>query len=798
MRKLLFFRLLACLCLAGFSGKNLILAQSKRLHVLSGIIRKSSTGERMEGVTVTLTELGKGTATNEKGIYQFVIPDGNYTLAFSYVGFKTLSKPVRLSPEMNAEVYVNALLEESTNELQQVEVYEVAPDRNVSETQMGIERLSVKTMKQLPTLLGEADIIRSLQLLPGVTTVGEGATGFNVRGGNTDQNLILLDNVPLFNSSHLFGFFTAVNPDVVKDVSLYKSGVPAQYGGRSSSVLAIRLREGDNQKFALQGGIGPTSARFVAEGPLWKGKTSFLIGGRGSWADPYLKLASSLEVKQSSAWFYDLNARLTHRFRTGNTLTLSGYYSRDRFRFPGDTAYIWQTGSVALRWDYVISSRLSFAANASASDYRYGINGLFPANEFTWRAGIQYQNMKAVFSYQPSTRYQLEAGAEATFNTLLPGKVTPASGSTVNEFTIASEHSRELAAFANYEWRIIPAVTLSAGVRYSFFQLLGPGTALVYDPNRPRNQDSVTDTLRYAKGAVIQPYSGFEPRFALNVRLSDKSAVKLSYNRMRQYLQLISNTTSITPLDVWKNSNAYLPPQITDQYSAGYFRNFKGNAYEASVEVFYKDLQNIVEYKDGADLFLNPANPVLEDDLLTGKGRAYGMEWLLRKNTGKMTGWVSYTYARTLRTVNGNAREEKINQGNEYPSNFDIPHTVRVVGIWQLSPRTSFSANFLYNTGRPVTYPVSRYTLNGGLVVPVFLNRNQARIPDYHRLDISFTFNGKSNKKWQNSWVVGIYNIYGRRNAYSIFFRTKNLIPESYKLSVLGSALPYVAYNFKF
>ncbi|MBC8112282.1 MAG: TonB-dependent receptor, partial [Verrucomicrobia bacterium] len=416
------------------------------------------------------------------------------------------------------------------------------------------------------------------------------------------------------------------------------------------------------------------------------------------------------------------------------------------------------------------------------------------------RAGIGYQNYKLSFSYNPSIGQKFDFGLEAVAYTVKQGKLQPGAESDVRAFALPDEKSREMAGFIDYEWKISSRISLAAGLRYSFFQLLGPGQVFTYATGEPKSPQTITDTVSYTKNQQISQYGGLEPRLAFNLRLTETSAFKLSYNRMRQYLHLVSNTTAITPIDLWKNSNTYLPPQIGDQLAIGYFKNLKDNTYELSVEIYYKKLQNIVEYKDGADLFLSDANPVVEDDLISGEARAYGAEILARKNKGKLTGWLSYTYSRALRTTTGLNFTENINFGKEYPANFDTPHTVRIVGLWQITPRTTFGSNFLYNTGRPITYPVSRFTVNGGVVVPVFLGRNQQRIPDYHRLDISFTFDGKIKKdrRWQSSWVMGIYNIYARKNAYSIFFKTRNLIPQSYRLAVLGSALPYLTYNFKF
>ncbi|MBC8111977.1 MAG: TonB-dependent receptor [Verrucomicrobia bacterium] len=779
------------MCRAFFEAHSKIPETAK--YTVSGVVREAGTGENMIGATVFVQELNIGTTTNQYGFYSLTLEPGIYHLIFRSFGFQTEKKLVLV--ETNTKL--NVSLVNTDTELEEVVISGETSDRNISSSQMSVERIEMKTIKKMPSLMGETDIIRSIQLLPGVSTVGEGAPGFNVRGGNVDQNLVLLDGAPIFNTSHLFGFFSTFNPDIIRDVTLYKGGIPAQFGGRIASVLDLKFKEGNSKQLSGQGGIGPIASRFCLEGPIKNEKTTFVIAGRGSWADPYLRLIPDKNVQNSKAYFYDANFKISHRFNTKNALYLSAYLSRDRFKFPADTAYEWGNASAVLRWNHLFNDKLFANVTAAFTNYTYGIEGTKAANEFEWQAGIVYKNLKTQFTYYPSVRHQLEFGADVIQYSIKNGTLKPLKNSPINPLNLQQDNSLETALFVNEEFKISSRINLSLGIRYSAFFLLGSGEVYQYQSGVPKSRTTITDTLNFASNELIQTYQGFEPRMALNYVINSEQAVKLSFNRMRQYLHLISNTTAITPVDIWKNSNTHLTPQVGDQLAVGYFRNMKDNTYETSVELYYKKLTGIIDYKEGADLILNPT---LETELLAGTGKAYGIEMMLRKNKGKLTGWVSYTYARSLRTVAGTTFEERINDGNPYPTNFDIPHNLKIFGSVQFTKRTYFSFNFLYNTGRPITYPNARYDI-GGVAIPNYISRNQQRIPDYHRMDITLTADGKikPDRKWQGSWVLAVYNVYGRRNAYSIFFKPDfGVVPNSYRLSVLGSALPSLTYNFKF
>ena len=775
---------------------SLSIAQSTiNTHVtLSGYITDAESGEALIQATVVIPEVGKGTYTNEYGFYSLTLPPAIYQIRISYVGFATIDQELDLSRSIS----LNFELQNEGIKLEEVVISAEAEDDHVTQVEMSTIKLNILDIKRMPQFLGEVDIIRSIQLLPGVTTVGEGATGFNVRGGNVDQNLLLLDESPVYNSSHLLGFFSVFNADAIKDVKLYKGGMPANYGGRLSSVMDVRQKEGNNKRFSSEGGIGLLSSRLLLEAPIVKDKGSFMVAGRRSYMDLFLKLSNDSTINSNTLFFYDLNTKVNYRLGEKDRIYLSGYFGNDVFGFQDLFKFQWGNTSASLRWNHLFSDKLFSNFTLIYSNYTYQIGIPEGSNSgtdpFDWTSNIINYNFKADFGYFINPTNTLDFGLSVLKYRFEPGDVNfLGTNPNFDDFKLAYEYAVESAAYFSHEMKIGDQLTLQFGLRYSLFQNIGEGVVYQYEEGLPKNESTIVDTLTYGNGEIIQAYGGLEPRLSANLRLSGQSSMKISYNRTRQYIQLISNTTSATPIDVWKPSGPHIKPAIADQVAVGYFRNFKNNMYETSLELYYKRFQDLVDYKDGAQLLFNPT---LETELLSGKGRAYGLELFIRKQKGKLSGWLSYTLARTERQVEG------INNGEFYPANYDKLHDISLVTIYNLNKRWDISANFAFMTGRPITYPDARYTYNG-LVIPNYSNRNGARTPAYHRLDISATLSPKhkENKRWEGSWNFGAYNVYARRNPYSIFFRQNAdnpQITEAVRLSVFATVIPSVTYNFKF
>ncbi len=766
--------------------------------IFSGYIREAETGKGIIGGTVYVEELKKGTVSNEYGFYSLTLPVGNYHIAFSYLGLGKETKHIIIHSTGTYDIE----LSEAAYQMAEVTITGEAEDLNISGVQMSITRLNMKTIEAIPAFLGEVDVIKSLTLLPSVNTVGEGASGFNVRGGDIDQNLILLDDAPVFNSSHVFGFFSVFNPDAVKNVTLLTGGIPAKYGGRLSSILDIKQNEGNYKKFTGKGGIGIVSSRLALEGPILKDKCSFLIAGRTSYSDWILRQVPDINVQNSSASFYDVTAKINYTINNKNKLFLSTYISDDKFRFGPDTTYNWGTANAVFKYNHLWGERLFSDFTAVYSKYHYNVDNQEDFNSFDLEYGIEYKSLKADFTYLLH-KHHIEFGAGIIWYGIKPGTLVPASdASSINPININEEYSREMALYINDEYKISHGITIMYGLRYSFFQNLGPASVYIYRDNIPKEEGTIIDTLEFSNGEIIQSYGGLEPRVSIKLSLGPYSSLKLSYNRMRQYISLISNTTAITPIDIWKTSNTYIRPQTGDQAIIGYFRNFADNSIETSIEAYYKRINNLLEYKDGANLLLNET---LEADLLEGKGRAYGIELQVKKKTGRLTGWASYVYSRSERQVNGEFPEEQINFGQYYPSNYDKPHNIKVVGNYRITQRWSFAANFVYSTGRPFTAPYSKYKISNGIMrnitVANFSERNQYRIPDFHRLDISVTLGEghRKNRRWKGSWTFSVYNVYGRKNPYSVFFKhVYGTPPMPYQMSILGVPFPSLTYNFTF
>ncbi len=784
---------------------RLAIGTSKQLNaqglaVLTGAVVAAENNEPLIGATVTLQpadgSLATGTITNINGGYQIAAPPGNYTVVFSYLGWQSEQKEVSLQGTGS----LNTALFEETVQLGGVVISGRAADANISNVQMSTTTLQISAIKKIPAFLGEADVVKSLILLPGVTTLGEGAAGFNVRGGDASQNLILFDGAPLFNSSHLFGFFSVFHPDIVSEATLYRGGMPARYGQRSSSVLEVNTKEGSYDQFSVKGGVGLVASRLMAEGPLAKNKASFAVAARQSYSDWVLDLANDIDINQSSASFYDLTAKLSYRPSHRNKINITGYHSQDRFRLAADTSYAYSNTLLTGRYSHSFGQRLVAYLGGFYSQYQYDIEGLRPLFDFTLRSGIRHAGGDASFTWQAATNYRIDAGMLYGAYWFELGQQTPnSSNSTVSPVTLEEEQAVTWAAWTDHKLNLGKSTTLLLGLRYAQYQQRAPGQVRLYQPGTPRTAETVTDTLFQGSGNLAT-YNGFEPRASLKVGLAPTQSLKLSIGRMRQFIHLISNTAAITPLAFWKSSDSYLEPQVVDQVALGYFRNFMENTIEASVEVYYKQQNQVVDYKNGASLILNPA---LETELVATEGRAYGIELLVRKTLGRLTGWASYTLSKTERRTVTPFAEDQINQGSYYPADFDIPHNLTVATNYQITRRWRASANFVYNTGRPVSFPLTRYRIND-VSVAYFAERNGFRIPDYHRLDLSVTLEGsnKRNKKWQGSWTFSIYNVYGRKNAYSVFFGTVPIqgfsTLEAFKLTVVGVPFPAITYNFEF
>ena len=760
---------------------------------IQGYVKEQKSGEPIPGANVIITSLKAGAATNRRGFYSFNVTEkGTYTIEVSAIGYQDIKETI----EINGDEKKDFLLRETYTELDEIVITD-QPDANIKSTEIGKNSLDIESISAIPPFLGEVDVVKSILMLPGVTNVAEGSGGFNVRGGSVDQNLVLLDQAPLFNSSHVFGFFSVFNPDVVDKIDLYKGGIPAEYGGRISSVLSVSQKNPDLQQFKANGGVGLVSSRAKVEIPLIKGTTSLLLGGRATYSDWLLRQVPDEDIKNSTANFYDINGKLVHFFNENNQLKISGYLGKDNFKFAQDTAYSWQNRLLSINYRSRFSPQLWLDAYLIHSNYQYNVDGLKSFAEFNLEASINYNEAKSIVTWEPTQQQKIDFGFNFIDYTIQPGILEPASDSSaINSRSVNQEYAQEAGLHGQYNIDITPSLSLSAGVRFSSFWNRGPGNVFTFAENQEKTNSAVTDTLNFADGDLIANYHGWEPRLSARLSLNASSSIKLGYNRLRQYVHLISNTLAITPTDIWKTSGYHLKPLIGDQWSAGYFKNFNDNQIETSVEVYYKQMKNLVEFKDGAELLLNRN---IATELLQGRGRAYGLEFLLKKKTGRLTGWLSYTFSRTQRLVEGEFANETINQGNYYPSNFDKPHEVSLVGDWKMHPKWNFGFNYIYSTGRPITIPVAQFTVNE-VIIPYYSNRNAFRVPDYHRLDVSLTFTPNLDKSrlWQDSWTFSLFNVYGRKNPYSIFFRQdyRNIPPQAFKISVLGAMFPSLTYNF--
>jgi hypothetical protein len=759
---------------------------------LSGIITNPVSGEPLTGVVVYVAKLKSGAVTNNAGYYSIELPKGQYQVEFRMVGMRQTIRNIIIYSDGALDVE----MAENTNQLNEV-IVSANRENIVRNVRMGIEKINVKMLKQIPMGMGEVDLFKSSLLLPGVQSVGEASSGYNIRGGSADQNLILLNSAPIINPSHFFGFFSAFNSDMIEDVTLYKSGIPAKFGGRVSSVMDIVLKEGSKEKYNVSGGISPLTGRLMIEGPVIKNKASFILSSRTTYSDWILRQLKNIQLQKSSASFYDIQGLLTFDINNKNSVSLSGYLSNDNFDYYKESAINYRNLSSTLKWRHVFNSKLSYQFSAILSNYDYQDNSKQDSTSYySLYYKLNQQILRADFTYRPADNHKIDFGLDATNYYLLPGDQKPVGDySKIIHKTLESERAIEPAVYVSDEFDVSPRLLISGGLRFTLFTAFGPRTQYIYNANAPRTLENITDTAFYKKGEVIRTYPGLEFRFSSRFVITPDFSVKAGIQRNYQYLHMISNTTSMTPTDIWKLSDSYISPQRGDQFSLGFYKNLSSKAIETSVEAYYKNIKNILDYKGGAELLMNDH---LETDIINGSGKAYGVELMIKKQTGMLTGWISYTYSRVLLKVNGKFEEEKVNGGNYFPANFDKPHDLKLVANAKLFRRFNFTTNFVYNTGRPITYPVAYYNfLNINRVF--YSERNEFRIPDYLRLDLAATLNGnlKAKKLNHSSLTFTVYNVLGRRNPYSIFFKVEDGVVKGYQMSIFGQPIFMVTYNFR-
>jgi hypothetical protein len=771
---------------------------SQEKVTLSGKVIDSNNNETLIGVLVEIPVLKFSTFTNEYGFFSLTVPPGSYAIQASTIGYET--KNIQISIQENSKITIE--IAANAKELAAVVVSKNPSRINIHKPEMSVNKIAISTLKKMPAILGEIDILKSITTLPGVTNAGEGQSGFNVRGGAADQNLILLDEATVYNSSHLFGFFSVFNADAIKDLKLYKGGIPARFGGRVASVLDIYQKEGNSKTFNLSGGIGLISSRLMAEGPLVKDKGSFLVAGRSSYAHLFLKLTNN----KNSAYFYDLNTKLSYKLNDNNKLYLSGYFGRDVFSLNNSFVNTYGNTVFNLRWNHLFSDKLFSNASMIYSDYYYGLTLDFVG--FDWDSGIKNYNFKYDLKHYLTDRIKLFYGANAIYYDFNPGKIVPSNTSSgINPNQLDKKYAFEPAVYFDVEQQLSDKLSINYGLRYSLFYRLGQqeintyanNQAVIFNTEQQIYEKAIpTGSVYYGSNETIAKFNNLEPRLAIAYVLDENQSLKMSYNRMTQYLHLISNTQSPTPLDIWAPSDHFIKPQVLDQMAVGYFAEFNDGKYSLEIESFYKKIKNRLDYIDGADLI---ANNAIEQVVLNGNARAYGLEILVRKNEGKFNGWLSYTLSRSEQQTPGrNLLESGINNGAWYKTGWDKLHNLSLTSMYKWNEKWSFSSIFTLQSGQPVTYPNGQYQYQG-ITIPTYGLRNENRLPTYHRLDLSATLNPNKNKdrNWQGEWVFGIYNVYSRKNAASISFRQNQDSGnnEAVRLSIFG-VVPSVTYNFKF
>lgn len=754
-------------------------------ETISGYVRDAATGEALLAANVIVEELGTGTATNEYGYYALSLEPGVYTLLFSYVGYETVTRMVTL----NEGLVLNIELSESLLELEEVTISSSRNNANITRLETGSSSLSIQSIRKMPAFLGEVDVIKAIQLLPGVQVTSEGSSGFSVRGGGRDQNMIQLDEAAVYNASHLMGFFSVFNNDAIRDVKLYKGDIPASSGGRLASLLDVRMKEGNSKKFTASGGMGTISSRITLEGPVVRDKLSFLLAGRRTYADLFLLFSKDEELRDTRLYFYDLNGKVNYRINDRNRIYLSGYSGKDTYANKQYAGMKFGNRTLSLGWNHIFSSNLFSNFTLTSSHYFYDLGTPEDAEEyFNWNSDLDDYGIKGDFSWYPTPEHTIRFGASSTYHVINPGEVSAISTGGINQrLELSIDHALESGLYLSGESKLGSKLALRYGLRYSLFNNIGPSTRTVFDEDY-----EVIDTVQYAEGDFFNFYHGLEPRLAANFMLSQWQSLKASYSRTRQYLQLASNSAAGTPLEIWFPASPNIAPQISDQISVGYFRNFLEHRLESSVEIYYKKMKNAIDFRDHAQVMLNPQ---LEGEIRIGEASSYGAEFYLKYTGGDFSGWVSYTLSRTMRTF------EEINQGYPYPAPYDRPHDLALVLSYDPVKRIGLALNWIYSTGLPFTLPSGRYEVMNS-ILPLYTGRNEYRLPDYHRLDLSITLRGKEKpgKRWRGEWNLSLYNAYARKNVWTINFVRDAAHPEmTYaEMTYLFSIVPAITYNFRF
>lgn len=751
---------------------------------ISGHIKDKKTGEDLIGAACYIQELTTGTTSNVYGFYSITIPAGKYTVAYSFLG----NKPEQKILEIEADETINIELESESLQINEVVVTGESSSKNIERAEMSVVKLPVSTVKKLPALMGEVDLVKVIQMLPGVKPAAEGSSGFSVRGGNPDQNLILLDEAPVYNASHLLGFFSVFNNDAVSDLKLYKGDIPAGIGGRLSSFLDIRMKNGNAKKFSGNGGIGTVSSRLTLEGPIGKNEnTSFIISGRRSYADLFLKLSSDENVRNNTVYFYDVNAKINHRFDDKNRLFISNYMGKDVFK-SDDNELSFGNQTMTIRWNHLYSNKLFSNTTLLWSKYNYELSDNKGADAFKWESQLEDLSAKLDFNYFLNANNTIKFGGIFTFHKFKPGYARGiGEQSFLSEYKVDNSNAFEEAIYASNEQKIGERLVLKYGIRLSMFNNVGSGTIYNFNENH-----EVTDTTFYKKGDIYNTYTNLEPRFGLKYSLNSVSSLKLSYSRSSQYMQLTQNSSGGMPLDVWFPASPNVKPQKSDQFAIGYFRNFLDNNLEMSLETYYKKMDNTIDFKDFANLLLNRE---IEGELRFGSSEAYGFEFMTQFNLNRMHGWIGYTYSKSKRKV------DEINKGQSYPSPYDVPHDIKAALNYKLTERATISANFTYSTGKPITFPTGRAEYQGAFI-RLYSDRNSYRLPDYHRLDLALTLKGKKkpNRNWEGEWNFSLYNAYGRKNPWIVNFIQDEKDPKVIyaEKTYLFTFVPSITYNFKF
>ena len=759
---------------------------------LSGYIRNEKNGEPVSNATIYLEGGSSSIATDQYGYYSITLPAGRHTLNIFAPGLKD----ARFNIVMYSDGKLDLSMKDQVNTLKEV-IVSTQKVSNIKRVQMGVERLNIDVIKRVPTVFGEADVLRVVTTLPGVKTVGEASSGFNVRGGSADQNLVLLNDATIYNPSHFFGMFSAFNPEIIKDIELYKSSIPAEFGGRLSSVLDISTREGNKKTISGSAGIGLVTSRLNIEGPIVKDKTSFILGGRTTYANWLMDLLPE-PYDQARASFNDGNLVLNHKINQNNDLFLTGYFSNDQFNLASDTTYGYKNRNGSLKWKHNFNPKFISYFTAGFDEYKYSV--FSEANKLTsydLNFDIRQLNFKSEFTYLYNAQHSFDFGVSSILYRLRPGSFTPRGKESIVETDIvAPEQALESAVYFGDRFNVSPDLSINAGIRYSVFNYLGARSVNYYAPGVPRDEDNLVETKQFEKGSIINTYHGPEFRLSARYAINESTSIKAGYNSLRQYIHMLSNTMAIAPTDIWKLSDPNIRPQKGSQVSLGLYKNLKSNTIETSLEVYYKKIQDYLDYKPGATLVLNHA---VETEVINTKGKAYGVELMIKKPGGKLNGWISYTYSRILLQADDPNTGISINGGAWYAANYDKPHDATAVGNFRVNHRFSLSINMTYSTGRPITVPIGRYYYGGAQRV-LYSDRNAYRIPDYFRADFSMNIDGnfKANKTTRNSWTIGVYNITGRRNPFSVYYVSENGNINGYKLSIFGNMIPFINYNIRF